>query len=483
MRLRICKIGALALSLVVAGSGVAAARGAGAPPHDGDGRCTVVGDKVASPARLRLGDTVQVRLTLSADCPEETYRAADIVLVVDRSRSMLSAGKLAAAKNAARVFVQATDLALHQVAVVAFHAAASVETELTQDEQAIYDAIDAINIDAGTNISAAIDTAHAELQRGGRSDALPVMVLISDGSPNRPVSDPQTAARRSANAAKLDGAQIFSIGLGSDADTDLLKELASSEDNYRFAPSATDLEEIYRSIAVLVGEYALRDLRLDDVLAADVQLVGGTAVPAPSVIGSRLSWTAGLVPAAGLSWVYQVEPQRVGTYPTNDSAEATYTDADGQRRTFVFPQPLITVLDPSTSVPCDEPGGWTITVHSFPDSIGISGSSYPGCNNQFDSGDWLLGTNPPLPNLEYLLTDGEGTVLYRGTGVPGPGRVDQRLYIRVCEPPPYYLRLLRGPPPCYELCPNSPEVRLITERDFRPLAFRRTEERYGFISY
>ncbi len=92
-------------------------------------------------------------------------------------------------------------------------------------------------------------------------------------------------------------------------------------------------------------------------------------------------------------------------------------------------------------------------------------------------------TGNRLPPLEFELTDIEGQqVMYRrGRGVPGPGRVDQRLYIRVCEPPPYVLRLVTEDLDGYHLCPNSPELRLITERSFRPLAFQRTEVRFGLV--
>jgi hypothetical protein len=59
--------------------------------------------------------------------------------------------------------------------------------------------------------------------------------------------------------------------------------------------------------------------------------------------------------------------------------------------------------------------------------------------------------------------------------------VDQRLYIRVCDPPPYRLRLVTGDLAGYSLCPNSPTERIITLKDFRPRAFQRTEVRFGYI--
>jgi hypothetical protein len=162
-------------------------------------------------------------------------------------------------------------------------------------------------------------------------------------------------------------------------------------------------------------------------------------------------------------------------------ATATYDASETERVTVEFPVPTITVLEPEPS--CSLPNSWTVMVHSFPDSTGVSSAERAGCNNNFDSGDWFGGTRNELPNLSYKLTDQIGTVLYEGTSVPSAGRVDQWLYIRVCEPPPYVLSLVTADLGPYEPCHNSPLTRTITRRDYRPEAFHRTEERFGFVRY
>ena len=188
--------------------------------------------------------------------------------------------------------------------------------------------------------------------------------------------------------------------------------------------------------------------------------------------GKRLTWQHGVVPSDGLSWVYQVKPTEAGTYYTNDLAEAEYLDVDGERKIFTSPA-ADHGRDP-------KPKGllrretWTVMVHSFPDTVGVSSTSVPrGCNLNFDSGDWATGTAYRLPDLEYELTDASGVnVLYRGKGVPGPGRVDQRLYISTCEPPPYKIRLLTTELNGYATCPNGPPELDITIRNFRPKVYR-----------
>jgi len=452
----------------------------GAPNAQDAAPCSVTGRKVAVPARVRLGETVQIRLTLSADCPESEFRASDIMLAVDTSRSMASAGKLAAAKAAAAGFVDETDLGLQRVGLVTFWGSARVTVGLTDDGARLRSAIDSLGIASGTNLSAAIETAQSELDANGRPDAQHVIILLTDGDPNQPITSPTTSALRSANAAKLAGTTIYSIGVGSDVTDDLLKQLASSEDHYFFAPSGDDLARIYDSIALVVSGGSLRGLTLEDVLSPDVTLVAGSELPAAAVSGKTLTWTAGAITSAEMTWTYEVRPDRVGSYPTNVSAVASYSDADGVPGTFVYERPEITVLEAESA--CSLRKAWSVMVYSFPDTVGVSSSAPRGCNLRFDSGDWATGIAYRLPELEYVLTDSTGTVeLARARGVYGAGRVDQRIHFRVCQDPPYRLRLVTSELSGYQLCPNAPVEREITLRDFRPLSHRSTQERFGFI--
>jgi hypothetical protein len=446
--------------------------------------CVINGDKVASPVRVLLGETAQIRLMLDPECPPAVYRKADIVLVIDRSLSMSEDNKMTAAKAAARAFVDTTDLGLHRIGLVSFASDVFVSPiGLSADRAKILQAIDDIEIRPGTNIASAIDSAQDLLDSDGRAEAISVLILLSDGSPNAPSPDPRAAAVVSANFSKLAGTTIFSIGFGSDADEDLMGSLSSGSQNYYYAPGADGLKAIYEQIAVVVGTSVVRDVVLVDDLSADVNFVAGSAVPTAEVGGKRLTWKAGLLPSDGLAWVYEVLPTRVGTYPTNDRAAATFTNADGSAGQFVFPVPQITVVDPNESKTCTDPDSWTVMVHAFPDFVGVSAVNYIGCNNRFDSGDWFGGTYPRLPSLEFQLVESAtGKVLATGNAQSAPGRVDQRVNLRACQPPPYKLRLASADLGGYDLCPNSPGERTITARDFkRSGAYKSTEKRFGFV--
>jgi hypothetical protein len=95
-----------------------------------------------------------------------------------------------------------------------------------------------------TNLAEGIYTAQQELD-GPRHiiDNVPVIILLSDGRSNIG-GDPIVAAEE----AKAAGSRIFVIGLGDDADTPVLSEIASSPEDYFYAPDPEDLASIYDKI-------------------------------------------------------------------------------------------------------------------------------------------------------------------------------------------------------------------------------------------
>lgn len=73
------------------------------------------------------------------------------------------------------------------------------------------------------------------------------MIVLTDGRAN-PV--PVSVAEDEARHAKDAGIVMFTVGLGSDLDTNALRAIASRPEWFYTAPSAEDLEGIYRGIAV-----------------------------------------------------------------------------------------------------------------------------------------------------------------------------------------------------------------------------------------
>jgi Mg-chelatase subunit ChlD len=154
--------------------------------------------------------------------------------------------KIKDAKHAAKIFIGYLDLLTRdQAGLVTFAQNANLDQSLTHDQGSIEEAIDNITVENGTNIAAGIITAYKELT-GSRHDpaATQVMIVLSDGQSRVGIS-PLEAAER----AKGHGIRIITIGLGDNAGHRLLRELASSPDDYYFAPSSSELEAVYTNIA------------------------------------------------------------------------------------------------------------------------------------------------------------------------------------------------------------------------------------------
>ena len=154
---------------------------------------------------------------------------ADVMIVLDASSSMIG-DPINNAKNAASNFVDYLDDEDH-IGVVKYGNQSYLEQGLTEDKNLVKNKI------------------------SGRADINHVIVLLSDGVPNRPT--PGTAviyAKDAATAAKDKGTIIFSIAIGT-ADVELMGELASTP-NPPFLSTGTseDLDDIYAEIATRLCE-------------------------------------------------------------------------------------------------------------------------------------------------------------------------------------------------------------------------------------
>jgi len=178
-------------------------------------------------------------------CPSDQYVPPDVMLVLDRSGSMANEGKMDAAKNAVRIFLSQMDFNQEKAGIASFAEVASLDHVLSQDRLSLEAALNRLVAGGSTAIGEGIAVAQAELESNrhvpghGR-----VIVLLSDGH-NFAGRDPLAAAA----SAKAAGIRIITIGLGSDADANLLQQIASSADDYYYAPGPDVLAELYRIIA------------------------------------------------------------------------------------------------------------------------------------------------------------------------------------------------------------------------------------------
>jgi Mg-chelatase subunit ChlD len=125
-----------------------------------------------------------------------------------------------------------------------------VLARFTSDRRALDAALRAISTAEHPCLVCAVDVAATEVASERHSaDNTPVLILLTDGKSNpRPASE---AVARAAEAKRA-GIAIFAIGLGSELDDAALEAIASKPDHYYRAPTADQLNDVYRQIAVTI---------------------------------------------------------------------------------------------------------------------------------------------------------------------------------------------------------------------------------------
>ena len=200
---------------------------------------------------------------------------ADIALVIDMSTSMnrLSEDgvqKKVAVIDSAKAFVEGLDFTPNvrgqhdQVAVVWFNDNAGIAQELTGNKAAALRALDELprHQAEGTRLDKAFLMGMQALPQAKRMlSNTPVMVMLTDGLPNRVPLDPVSGRQEetvinAARQAKDVGIIVYTIGFGrADAPDivdrvlpELLRECASAPEKSFIAPTASEIGRIYSEI-------------------------------------------------------------------------------------------------------------------------------------------------------------------------------------------------------------------------------------------
>jgi len=198
-------------------------------------------------------------------------KSSNVILLLDRSGSMLSLGTnppqpLTDVKAAAGSFVERLT-AKDKVGIISFATKSKnpPDLSLTDDFIAAQKAIESVNIENEgtqyTNIYDALRSAWQELVSPRVSEnASRIIILLTDGVATNPTNPggsteaddikyAESLALKESIDAKLNGLVIYTIGLGGGINESFLKQIASAESHYFFAPSAVDLETIYQNIS------------------------------------------------------------------------------------------------------------------------------------------------------------------------------------------------------------------------------------------
>jgi Ca-activated chloride channel homolog len=184
--------------------------------------------------------------------PESTATATfldrDVVLVVDRSGSMLGT-KFADLRAAIGLFVAtlAETPVDEFVGLASYSSFASADVALTANHPQITAALAAMPVEGFTSISRGIDAGEAVLRTGrSREFVERTMIVMTDGNHNTGI-EPRIPARRVA----ADGVVIHTITFGFDADISRMREVATIGRGRHFhANNGAELQRIYREIAL-----------------------------------------------------------------------------------------------------------------------------------------------------------------------------------------------------------------------------------------
>ena len=160
------------------------------------------------------------------------------------------------------------DLAMIEVAIVAFNDTAWIQQSLTATPNLLRGAISGLSdaVAEGTRLDLALVRGIEALQGPTRrNENTPVLILLTDGLPNRvPTPLPRgtqedTILDLALQATNL-GFRVYAIGVGRPGgpdpadriNPDLLRAVASEPSMYYQTPDAEDLERIYAEIAQVI---------------------------------------------------------------------------------------------------------------------------------------------------------------------------------------------------------------------------------------
>jgi Ca-activated chloride channel family protein len=315
--------------------------------------------------------TLTLNVTGSGATPD-WYVAQDVVFVIDNSGSMGWNDPQDLRLSAAKAYVDMMRTPDRAATVMFARSAVLVgRHHLTSDYNQVRADIDTSPpLLGGTDLTPALATANIELRDYGYSPHIRTQILLTDGL-NVDGNDFETIEE--AQVAANEGITIFTIGLGSEADEVLLRNIASTTGGrYYHAPTPEALEDIYLAIYRSLKPEGIAGKRIEDpvkpnpmirdILPPYIHYIPGSfrdqnSTPrAPDVITLNpdgttvLDWDVEKV-FINRSWVVRFEVTSslsghvpVGVYPLS---RVNYSDWDDTNETVSFPETFVNVMAPT----------------------------------------------------------------------------------------------------------------------------------------
>lgn len=237
--------------------------------------------KSVNPSEFNEGDTVEIIFNLNVPENITIRHNLDVMLTLDKSRSM-SGQKLTDAQNAAIDFINQLDSEYDRVGLVGFSESSSkknakVYSPLTNIFITVIDEINNLDADSGTNTGDGIKKSNEELLKDNLNN-IKIQILLSDGKPTYPDCGGFYSCQKDIDYA-LDQAQIsadnniiiYTISLGNDADQDFMQEIADiTNGKHYYSYDSSDLEDIFNEIATEIQNLFAKNIYIYDKLLDNV---------------------------------------------------------------------------------------------------------------------------------------------------------------------------------------------------------------------
>ena len=352
-------------------------------------------------AQIECGGSFKVRLSLTAE-PDIVSNPTDIVLILDRSRSMAGAS-LANLKNGAKKFIDIIDEATDgagdgqigygsRIGIVSFATTATQDTGLITSVAELKAAVDALSAGGSTNHEDAFLKALALFDPASQNAK--VMVMFTDGKTTAG-GDANTVA----TAAKAQGIVIYSIGLEGNGGVDVqaLRDWASDPDSAYvvISPSDEELEKIFEDLAQNISKPGAKNVIITDTVNSCFKI---TSLSTPEkgtaslVDSTTVEWKIdelGVNKSEGafLEFTVQHVGDCVGTVEVNESV--SYDDASGN---------VVNFSSPEIDVEC----GTVIIPEPCPTAVEKTAQ---GCDDsvEFDAGDIYLESLGRIVQVDVTL--------------------------------------------------------------------------------
>lgn len=314
--------------------------------------CAVTTTRTVAPLTARVGERVDVTVTLTAGCPVERF-PLHIVYVIDDSADMDSHEGRDVHREVQQAMLdfvpnERTDL---RVGVVGYNTRPSARCALTRDRRAAARCFNRLSPRGQARLDVGITAALALLTRArslatSRDEITEVVILVA----RQPRGATQCNRARSASARlKGEGVTVISACSGSECDEVCIRDLAtryfwrwrSSADVGRF------LRSLFAPSNVSWTSIHLKGLAFTDTLSSAVTLIPNSAQPDPVATGqapTTITWRITHVPKDGLTMTYGVRLDAIGALTVPERTSGWFKDSKNRVGAFDVPARQVDVL-------------------------------------------------------------------------------------------------------------------------------------------